>query len=87
MVVNHIANRVAVRSQVKLVLRGQGGRLNLLRVNFLESLCITYDHNHQRKLLTAGSDTFQDEEPQVSIEKARSYHHSKLKAVVFSVLA
>lgn len=60
----------------------KGDRENLLRLNFLERFCTIYEHIHQRKLLTPGTNTLQDEEPQVSIEKARSNHHSKLITVV-----
>lgn len=78
----------AVRRQVKLALsEKKGARENSLRLNFPESfgtfLC---EFINRGELLAAGTDTLQDEEPQVSIEKARSYHHSKLNPVVLYVL-
>lgn len=75
----------AVRRQVKLAVRGKRDRENLVRLTFLLLFSLLDEHIPQRELLTAGTGTFQDEEPQVSTEKARSYHHSKL--LVFSEVA
>lgn len=59
------------------------GRENLVRLNFLSRFTIIYEYFLQRTLLTPGACTFQDEEPQVSIKKARSNYHSKLITLVF----
>lgn len=73
----------AVRRQVKLALRGEKGhRGNLVRLTFLGRFTLLDERLLQRVLLTPVAATFQHEEPQVSTEKARSYHHSKLLAVV-----
>lgn len=73
----------AVRRQVKLALRGKRDRENLVRLNFLSRFSFIYEYFLQRILLTPGVNTFQDEEPQVSIKKARSNYHSKLITLVF----
>lgn len=69
---------IAVRRQVKLAARGKRHRENLVRRTFLLIFSLLDEHIPQRELLTARTGTFQDEEPQVSTEKARSYYHSKL---------
>lgn len=67
---------------MKLTVRGEKDRENLVRLTFHLIFSLLDEHIPQREHLTAGTSTFQDEEPQVSTEKARSYHHSKL--LVFS---
>lgn len=81
----------AVRRQVKLAPWGKReDRLKKKKKKKLSScelsgkfLLLFYELIQLRSVLTTGTNTLQDEKPQVSVEKARSHHNSKLFFCVF----